>query len=512
MMRTRKQKLYRNVAYGNFDHHRMLSGTRAEYYRGISFDSEFNQNHLTRASLLKIPRLHIMRKMDANAPAYTHCIFVAYQKLVFIIFSMISDTIGAFTEELDTESTVMKATCFPGYDGDQNKLEGDIFAVGSHVAAADLKHRYALSKTYFSSNVALKSEHDKLCSFYTEPVQINRRRKKIDNNTMEGYTNTLLDYLGFVKRHCHAKYNNGGIMSLRLVTRGELLQKYLNFKKARDVSGNTLAKSCQHLIRVLEYINATEYGADDRGIVKTLIRVLETVKSQIQSEVPARQRRSITDMREEGTWVDWVLIAKAAQQRAEEVVAQCDRNRTRILDGKTASGDLVHLASDISDVLLLLLLTIIPPTRPRTFRTLVLRGKLDVPPVSNTHSCTLCSKSGCKGNYLRRVALNHYELMISHHKTVNRTKEVIGPMSLCAESSTSTHLIQVGIIWKYSIYPMPLPLSPPYSIAKLTKNASECHRIRHFKMLNIQHCIASHRSHNTSRRGYFNLNFSDLRY
>lgn len=388
---------------------------------------------------------------------------------------MIRYTFGAFAGNVTYASIDMEATPFPGHSngGDGNNLhEGDIFAVGCHVPADEIPNtKYALSKRYVSSDPNLKTELADLRSFFTAPVHINRRGGKIDPTTMEGYSSTVLDYLGFVKTHCGADYTGG--LSLRLVTRGELLQKYLNFKKARGVSAATLVKCCQHIVRVLEYINAAESGAAQRGILHQLIETMGTIKRQVRSAAPARQRRTVPEMREDGTWVDWDIIRSATLLRAAAVISLCNRFRQRILDGTTATADMVQLASDLSDVLLTLLLTILPPTRPRTFRTLALRGKPADPQTCTTPACTICQTPTCQGNYLRRVDLNHYELLISHHKNGNKTKEVIGPIALTSENSTSTELLQVGMNEHVCIHHMPFPIilrTPPRPPRKETLN------------------------------------------
>lgn len=323
----------------------------------------------------------------------------------------------------------------------------DPLSKGCQVSASRMGTRCSLPAACIKDEaLELTREHAQMERYFTQPIHLQRPTTPIQAPTMQSYTTSLLDFMGYLVMH-HAYPLEA--LTLRLVSRGELLESYINFKHAKGVSPGQQSKQYLHLQRVLEYLRhggasgGYNWNAEQRGVLDNLITSMDAIRTQVSSTKPPRQRVDVEDLQAAGKWVPWKSLAAAATKYANSVLDQC--TRAAALDDQELRG---RLAPQVSDAMMAMWMVTLPPCRQSSLRALVYLGKTDAAEIypavtAPPHLCTTCTRAGCKGNYIRRLGPGQYELLLSHHKNAQKTKEVIGPVRLREESHANPTLLRL---------------------------------------------------------------------
>jgi hypothetical protein len=315
----------------------------------------------------------------------------------------------------------------------------DILSIGSHVPDTEMATPFRMNKEELTAEGALKQEYAGLAKFYTDQVCLLRgSQPQIARATFEGYTDNVCDYLGFVRKHCG--YTSD--LTLWLVTRGDLLEKYVNFKHARGNDATYECKSYAHLTQTLKYLCAVTTNEGGKLVMQKLIADMQTVTAQIKRAAPARQRAGVCELEADGKWVAWPLLTSATLAYAQAALTTCEASRDAILRNN-ATAEIIDLSILLTDALLALLMVVLPPNRQRAWRTLVLVNTLGAADLA--HKCSICDNTPtCKGNTLRRVGGGTYELVLTHHKNASRQgNKPIGPLALSEEDYTTPLLLHI---------------------------------------------------------------------
>jgi hypothetical protein len=315
----------------------------------------------------------------------------------------------------------------------------DILAIGTHVSETEMAMPFRMNKEELTAEGALKQEYAGLTKFYTDSVCLLRgSQPQISRATFDGYTDNVCDYLGFVRKHCG--YTDD--LTLWLATRGDLLEKYVNFKHARGNDATYECKSYAHLTQTLKYLCATTTNEGGKHVMHKLIADMQTVTAQIKRAAPAKQRADVCELEADGKWVAWPLLISATLAYAQAALTTCEASREAILLNN-ATAEVIDLSILLTDALLALLMVVLPPNRQRAWRSLVLLNKPGA--TDPAHKCSICDDTPtCKGNTLRRVGGGAYELLLTHHKNARRQgNKPIGPLALSEEDYTTPLLLHI---------------------------------------------------------------------
>ena len=283
----------------------------------------------------------------------------------------------------------------------------DPLSKGCQVSASRMGTRCSLPAACIKDEaLELTREHAQMERYFTQPIHLQRPTTPIQAPTMQSYTTSLLDFMGYLVMH-HAYPLEA--LTLRLVSRGELLEPYINFKHAKGVSPGQQSKQYLHLQRVLEYLRhggasgGFNWNAEQRGVLDNLITSMDAIRTQVSSTKPPRQRVDVEDLQAAGKWVPWKSLAAAATKYANSVLDQC--TRAAALDDQELRG---RLAPQVSDAMMAMWMVTLPPCRQSSLRALVYLGKTDAAEINPAvtappHLCTTCTRAGCKGDYIRRL-------------------------------------------------------------------------------------------------------------
>ena len=227
----------------------------------------------------------------------------------------------------------------------------DPLSKGCQVSASRMGTRCSLPAACIKDEaLELTREHAQMERYFTQPIHLQRPTTPIQAPTMQSYTTSLLDFMGYLVMH-HAYPLEA--LTLRLVSRGELLESYINFKHAKGVSPGQQSKQYLHLQRVLEYLRhggasgGYNWNAEQRGVLDNLITSMDAIRTQVSSTKPPRQRVDVEDLQAAGKWVPWKSLAAAATKYANSVLDQC--TRAAALDDQELRG---RLAPQVSDAMM----------------------------------------------------------------------------------------------------------------------------------------------------------------
>jgi hypothetical protein len=153
-----------------------------------------------------------------------------------------------------------------------------------------------------------------------------------------------------------------------------------------------------------------------------LEKQLASLKKQLHAEAVQLPKATAAQLTTEGKWAHggFQALQDAAASYARGIVQLVPPAAMRKELDPTAAP-VLQLAARLSSAMLAMLLTALPPQRPRSLYTTVLLGVTGMP--DPVRACTVCTRVGCRGNALIRSAPHTFTWILSHHKC-QRTKVI----------------------------------------------------------------------------------------
>jgi hypothetical protein len=230
--------------------------------------------------------------------------------------------------------------------------------------------------------------------------------------------------------------------TLETLMDGSLLQQYGAFLMRRPCTPGTVVKVLGQLLNVLRFMRSpTGQGVlqpplsvEEVPALAALEQSLSHVKRQYfalanKAKAPVRSPEELVAA---GRWAFGGMpqLQQAARARAARLVATVAR--VRLLE-RPKSAQHISLARKLSGCMATMLLTALPPQRPRSLYTLRLCGVEGVQDPPNM--CSVCPPgTRCRGNTLVREAPSVYRWHISHHKC-ERSRQIPSQEISAAASS-----------------------------------------------------------------------------
>jgi hypothetical protein len=153
-----------------------------------------------------------------------------------------------------------------------------------------------------------------------------------------------------------------------------------------------------------------------------LLDQLTSLKKQLHAEALQLPKATPAQLTTEGKWAHggFQALQDGAAKYARDIMQLVPQPlMRRELDSK--AGPVLQLAARLSSAMLAMLVTALPPQRPRSLYTTVLLGVIGM--ADPVRPCTVCPRVGCRGNALVRSAPYTFTWILSHHKC-QRTKVI----------------------------------------------------------------------------------------
>ena len=153
-----------------------------------------------------------------------------------------------------------------------------------------------------------------------------------------------------------------------------------------------------------------------------LLDQLTSLKKQLHAEAVQLPKATPAQLTTEGKWAHggFQALQDGAAKYARDIMQLVPQPlMRRELDSK--AGPVLQLAARLSSAMLAMLVTALPPQRPRSLYTTVLLGVIGM--ADPVRPCTVCPRVGCRGNALVRSAPYTFTWILSHHKC-QRTKVI----------------------------------------------------------------------------------------
>jgi hypothetical protein len=153
-----------------------------------------------------------------------------------------------------------------------------------------------------------------------------------------------------------------------------------------------------------------------------LEKQLTALKKQLHADAVHVPTATAAQLTTQGKWAQggFQALQDAAASYARGIVQLVPQPLLR-KELHPKAGPVIHLAARLSSALLAMLITALPPQRPRSLYTTVLLGVTGM--ADPARACTVCPRVGCRGNALIRSAPHTFTWILSHHKC-QRTKAI----------------------------------------------------------------------------------------
>jgi hypothetical protein len=308
-----------------------------------------------------------------------------------------------------------------------------------------------------------KSQSDAMVAWFAAPMNVERSSACMVQATLDGHARAFASFLGFA-RHVH-----GLEPTVERFLDGPLMQRYATFlRSTRGCKVTTIVKHMGQLLNVLRFMRAptgrallqvcmgmcslpSESGLglysvlqDSTGCCNSFARVrvcvqpplseseevelgalldqLTSLKKQLHAEALQLPKATPAQLTTEGKWAHggFQALQDGAAKYARDIMQLVPQPlMRRELDSK--AGPVLQLAARLSSAMLAMLVTALPPQRPRSLYTTVLLGVIGM--ADPVRPCTVCPRVGCRGNALVRSAPYTFTWILSHHKC-QRTKVI----------------------------------------------------------------------------------------
>ena len=335
--------------------------------------------------------------------------------------------------DLKTHWTEWHASKFPR--ADESQLQ--------ELLAICRKEKISISGTelerYKLADPVLAEQLASMKSYFTSPINLARSTTVVTEGTFDGYVKTLREFLGFLR-----KYEEMRKLNVLACFDGPKLIRYISYRwGAVGNKASTLSNVLFHIKAVLRW-GISGMGGDtgsERAAADDFYQGVDALVKQVKETAPAKQDVSLEELEAEGHWLDWADLRAGVEAYAMVVLQRvCALRKARgggVMPSRMASAEAIDIAAClITAAFGIVFCGGIHAGTPRPFllKSLVVKGASGCcPPADGTSHCSVCVQPNtCRGNVIERSTKNRddFVLAITHHKMVNRSKQVIPPIVL----------------------------------------------------------------------------------
>jgi hypothetical protein len=189
---------------------------------------------------------------------------------------------------------------------------------------------------------------------------------------------------------------------------------------------------------------STRLSEAEEGLLERLEEQTRGLKQQVQGRVAAQSRSTGAAQEARGLWPPGgqTGLVGAALRAVEGSLARVPATRR----AAPLSAPVLGHAAELNGLLLLLLLTVLPPQRPRGLFLTTLVGAAGVrtrPAARKEGDCgdPDCCRTACPGNAITRLGVCAFLWVVTHHK--QQRHAAIPPQPLSAAAGTHPVLLQL---------------------------------------------------------------------
>jgi hypothetical protein len=321
--------------------------------------------------------------------------------------------------------------------------DGDAAAAVSAKRSASVP--YTLREKIVSQELwaEFKKRSDTMLAWFGAPINVERWCPAIVESTLDGHARTLAGYLGF------AHLVHGLQPSIQLLLNGPMIARFAAFlREPRGCAPATMVKQLGHIHNMLKFMQSkTGRCQVEPPLTRSEVTELEELqkqlaymKKQLHGEAVVVPKATPAQLTSEGKWLagGFQALQDAAASYGRAIVQLVPPPRLREeLNPKAAST--VRIAAQLNSAMLAMLVTALPPQRPRSLYSTRLVGAVGVD--DPVHACVMCSRKGCRGNTLERTAPYTFVWVLSHHKT--QKSACIPPQTISAAAHAHPVLLEV---------------------------------------------------------------------
>jgi hypothetical protein len=273
-------------------------------------------------------------------------------------------------------------------------------------------------------------------AFYTSQIHLARPSKShvVTAETHEGYVKALRELWGYQEKY----EGQDKRCDLFAVMDGPLLLRYISFRKVQQENATiTLKRMTSQLKAVMKWcaiVGLKDASVDEVEAATTLCEQVSILSAQIGATAPIKQPVDLAQRARDGKSMDWAELRTKTEEFATGTLKAA---RALKPTQNTSTGKHLEVAFRLNTSLFGLLfagLLDIGPPRPFAIKALVVVGAqgADEPhgPDVVTKYCSVCPDAKCVGNVLKKIDDEEFRIHSTHHKTVNKTGEVIPVISI----------------------------------------------------------------------------------